>query len=189
MTASAPASSSPSTTARRYLSRTHPLVEGLATYVLDTALDPQLEGVARRGGAIRTRAVDRRTTALLLRFRYDVVAQTSGAERRLLAEEAGVVAFAGTPREPVWLDAAAADFLLAASPEANVAPEQAADAVRRIVDGYEELRPALEAEARRRADALLDAHRRVRAAGERYRVEPRLPVDVLGVYVYLPVTG
>lgn len=83
-----------------YLSRTHPLVEGLATYVLDTALDPQLEGVARRGGAIRTRAVDRRTTALLLRFRYDVVARTSAGERRLLAEEAGVVAFAGTPNKP-----------------------------------------------------------------------------------------
>jgi hypothetical protein len=48
--------------------------------------------------AISTSAVGRRTTALLLRFRYDVVAHTIGDERRLLAEEAGVVAFAGTPR-------------------------------------------------------------------------------------------
>src|SRR5262249_15110443 len=28
------------------LTRTHPIVEGLATYVLDTALDPQSEGIA-----------------------------------------------------------------------------------------------------------------------------------------------
>ncbi len=37
----------------------------------------------------------------------------------------------------------------------------------------------------------LGAHRRVHAAagikGVSYRVEARLPVDVLGIYVYLPV--
>lgn len=172
-----------------YLSRTHPFVEGLASYVLDTALDPQLEGIARRAGVIRTRAVERRTTALLLRFRYDVVSLTKDGERRLLAEEAGVVAFSGAPGGADWLDGDAAEALLAASPDANVTPEQASEAIRRILDGYDELVPALEAEASRRAEALLEAHRRVRVTGERYRVEPRLPVDVLGVYVYLPVAA
>src|SRR5207248_1501776 len=33
-----------------YLSRTHPLVEGLASFVLDTALDPLVDGKARRAG-------------------------------------------------------------------------------------------------------------------------------------------
>ena len=33
-----------------YLSRTHPFVEALATYVLDGALDPFFQGVAQRGG-------------------------------------------------------------------------------------------------------------------------------------------
>jgi len=37
---------------------------------------------------------------------------------------------------------------------------------------------------------LLDAHRRVRIAAREtnvsHRVEPQLPCDVLGVYVYLP---
>ena len=37
-----------------YLSRT-PLVDGLASYVVDTALDPQLAGNAKRAGATRTR--------------------------------------------------------------------------------------------------------------------------------------
>ena len=44
---------------------------------------------------------------------------------------------------------------------------------------------------RNAADALLKAHTRVREAshvtGVRYRVEPHLPVDVLGIYVLLPV--
>jgi superfamily II DNA or RNA helicase len=172
-----------------YLSRTHPLVEGLASYVLDTALDPHLEGVARRAGVIRTRAVARRTTVLILRFRHDVVRRTRDGERRLLAEEAGVVAFARAPDSAEWLDSDTAHALLSASPDANIAPEQASDAVRSILDGYDELIPALEAEAKRRADALLEAHRRVRVTGERYRVEPRLPADVLGVYVYLPVVA
>ena len=42
-----------------------------------------------------------------------------------------------------------------------------------------------------RAEELLQAHRRVRTAarikGLRYRVEPDLPPDILGIYVYLPV--
>ncbi len=42
-----------------YLSRTHPFVEGLASYVMDTALDPLGEGVARRCGVIRTARVQR----------------------------------------------------------------------------------------------------------------------------------
>ena len=41
-----------------------------------------------------------------------------------------------------------------------------------------------------RAGAVLDAHRRVRASAKAqgsYEVRPQLPVDVLGLYVYLPV--
>ena len=55
-----------------YLSRTHPLVEGLATYVMDTALDPLGQGLARRCGVVRTSRVVRRTT-LLVRFRYHII--------------------------------------------------------------------------------------------------------------------
>jgi hypothetical protein len=48
----------------------------------------------------------------------------------------------------------------------------------------------VEEEARRRAGVVLDAHRRVReGAGLKrttYRVEPQLPADVLGLYVFLP---
>ena len=177
-----------------HLSRTHPIVESLAAYVLDTALDPQQpeRAAASRAGVVRTRAVERRTTLLLLRLRFDLVTRRQDVERRLLAEEARLVAFAGAPAAAEWLPEAAAERLLDATPDANVAPEQARHFLSRVIDGFDHLRPRLEEEARARAGALLEAYRRVRegarVTGVRYQVEPKLPVDVLGVYVFLPAT-
>ena len=56
------------------------VVEGLASYVLDTALDPTLNGVAHRAGAVRTRAVQTRTTLLLLRLHFHILTQRDGRE-------------------------------------------------------------------------------------------------------------
>ena len=63
-----------------------PLVDGLASYVVDTALDPQLAGKAKRAGATRTRAVATRTTLLLVRLRFDVVTRSG---RRATADRRG----------------------------------------------------------------------------------------------------
>lgn len=173
-----------------YLSRTHPVVTGLAAYLMDTALDPSLDGVARRAGAIRTSAVDTRTTLMLCRFRFDIVSKRGGEEQKQLAEECGLLAFEGAPQGARWLDLDACEVLLNASPSGNIHAEQAAEFVRRVIDGFDDLRPALESDAGRRAEALVEAHRRVRQAarmkGVAYRAEPQLPVDVLGIYVYLP---
>jgi len=174
-----------------YLSRTHPLVEGVASYVMDTALDAHLQGVARRAGAIRTRAVDQRTTLLLVRFRYDLVTRRGTQETSQLAEECRLLGFTGAPTNAQWLSEADAEALLDVTPDANINPEQASGFVQRVIEGYEALRSTIDEQAGTRAAAVLDAHRRVRAAagmrGVTYRVEPRLPVDVLGIYVFLPV--
>jgi hypothetical protein len=107
-----------------------------------------------------------------------------------LAEECRLLAFTGPPTRPEWLDDAAAEALLNAEPDANIHPEQASTFVRRVVEGVDALRARIDAEARQRAETLLDAHRRVRAAanmrGVSYRVEPQLPPDILGIFVYLP---
>jgi helicase-like protein/SNF2 domain-containing protein len=175
-----------------YLARTHPLVEGLASYVLDTALDSVQDGVARRAGAIRTSAVERRTTALLIRFRFDVITRRDGEEQRLLAEECRLVAFAGSPADATWLSDGAAEALLDAKPDANVAPEQAREFVRSIVDRYQLIANRLEKATAARADELLESHRRVREGaritGIQYAVEAQLPPDVLGIYVFLPIS-
>ena len=65
------------------LTRSHPLVESLSNYVMETALDPQAAErknmvFARRCGAIRTKQVERRTTLLLIRMRYHIIMTQSG---------------------------------------------------------------------------------------------------------------
>jgi superfamily II DNA/RNA helicase len=173
-----------------YLQRTHPFVEGLAAYVMNTALDPLTTSVARRAGVIKNRKVSRRTTLLLLRLRYHIVVIGERTERALLAEDSIVVPFAGSPQNPEWLSPEQSADYLALKPEQNVAPDIAASFIRKIVGGFGNLQPHLEEVARDRGNELLNAHRRVRAASLRrnisYRVDPSLPPDALGIYLYLP---
>jgi len=182
-----------------YLTRTHPLVESLAAYVMNTALDTaeveEDQPHARRAGAIRTTAVQRRTTLLLVRFRYHLITRTQDEERQLLAEDSLTLAFEGAPENAVWLDTGTAEALLQAEPEENIHPQQAAEFVGRVIEGFDHLAPTLNDIAQRRGDELLAAHVRVREAayrrGERrpqHRVEAQLPPDVLGIYIFLPVT-
>lgn len=177
------------------LTRTHPYVESLAAYIMDAALDDtptdsEDDFRARRCGAIRTGLVQKRTTLLLVRFRYHLITQTDSETRQLLAEDSQVIAFEGAPDTAVWLSNDLAEGLLDAAPDENIHPQQAAEFVQRVVDGFQHIAPKLNEIALKRGEELLDAHKRVRSAarqrGVRHSVEPQLPPDVLGVYVYLP---
>lgn len=174
----------------KYLSRTHPIVEGLGDYVLNSALDGSVEAIAKRCGAIRTDAIQARTTLLLLRYRYHIIAKHIEGETQLLAEDSQLVCFQGAPQNAIWLDAAQAESLLLARPTQNIAPEQASNFVKTVIDGYEHIKAKLDQFAVDKGKQLLDAHRRVRSAARlkniKYDVRPELPPDVLGIYVYLP---
>jgi len=175
-----------------YLNRTHPIVEGLATFVLDTALDPAQPGKARRSGVIRTDAVARRTTLLLLRLRHQIITTRKGQPTiQLLAEESVILAYEGSPQTGIhWLDDDAAGRLLQAQPKGNVTRPQATHFLQQAVDAYEVIRPHLETVAQDRAQTLLEAHNSVRAATKlagKTTVQPQLPPDILGIYVLLPV--
>jgi superfamily II DNA or RNA helicase len=173
-----------------YLGRTSPIVEGLATYVMDTALDPIEDSVARRCGVIRTEQVERRTTILLLRLRYHIITRTRKGEHALLAEDSSLLAFAGSPQNAEWLNGNLAEDLLKVTPSGNITPDRIQHFLRLVIDEFSPLRPRLEEMAKSRGEELLVAHARVRQAARMkdvsYRVEPQLPPDVLGVYVYLP---
>ncbi|MHB1317745.1 MAG: helicase-related protein, partial [Anaerolineae bacterium] len=172
-----------------YLNRTHPFVEGLASYVIDSTLDPLLDGIGRRCGAIRTRAVSTTTALLLLRLRYHIVGRRADAETALLAEDCLLVGFEGSPDHPRWLQPEEVEALLGARPDANMAGPQATVFVQRVVERYEELRQPVRGIAEQRGEAILDAHQRVRRAarmgGVRYSIETHEP-DVLGIYVLAP---
>ena len=175
------------------LSRTHPLVEGLAAYVMDTALDsvddPYHKRIAYRCGVMRTSLVEKRTTLLLVRLRFHI--STPGDTQPLLAEDCQVFAFRGAPQKADWIDdEEQIKRLLSATPAENMARDQAQFFLQNIIDDFaEHLSPHMDELAYRRAEELRAAHRRVRrsvALSVRVRVEPQLPPDVLGMYVYLP---
>ncbi|MYD34559.1 MAG: DEAD/DEAH box helicase [Acidimicrobiales bacterium] len=176
-----------------YLSRTTPLVEGLAGHLLNEALDPLLDCPAARAGVIETDAVARKTTLFLCRFRINLSAEGRTGHVSMLAEEAVTMAFTGDMMWPEWIDEASAEALLHAQPTANVDEGVQRHTIEEVLAAESIWRSVITAAAQRRADELVAAHTRVRqAAGRRggmlarYRAEALLPADVLGIFVYLP---
>jgi superfamily II DNA or RNA helicase len=181
-----------------HLDRTDPHVGALARYVLESALDetvpPELRP-ARRAGVMRTSAVAKRTTLLLVRFRLHLTLPRAAAHdaepRRVVAEEARILAFRGAPTAADWLTDDEVAPLIEAAPTGNVAPDQAEMQLERIIDGLGAVSGHLDAAADEMAARLRASHVRVReAAGQRARrqitVTAQKPADILGVYVYLP---
>jgi len=177
----------------RYLTRTHPMVEKISTYVVDSALEKITNSAAKRAGVIKTKAVSKRTTVLLVRFRYEITTIKDNFKNSQLVEECVTAGFSGSPENAVWLDAAEAAKLYDCRPDDNTAPEIASDFVGRVTKNFENLRPKIEEMARTRAVDILKSHRRLRDEANiksvKYSVEPKLPPDILGIYIYLPVIG
>ncbi len=176
------------------LTRTDPYVATLARHVLEVALDPPQPGVlspARRAGIIRTSSVQTRTTVLLVRFRFHVSlpSRTHGMTQ-LVAEDCGVLAFTGAPDRAVWLPEAQALALLDALPEQSIPADQARATARSSLERLSAIEAQLAAAGQARSAELAASHARVRAgSGEIVRglnVRPEQPVDIVGVYVYLP---
>jgi hypothetical protein len=179
------------------LARTDSHVEALARFVLDGALDdalPEALRPARRCGVTRTSAVRARTTLLLVRCRFHLNLPTRGGDiQALVAEEARGMAFTGPPGNPAWLADEDVRTLIEASAEGNIPPDQARGFATSAVQALDELTPALDKHAHDRAAHLREAHRRVRSAykpgGRGLTVTAQTPVDILGVYVYLPLAA
>jgi hypothetical protein len=177
-----------------YLGRTSPVVEGLASWTLDQALDPIARdgrAVASRCGVISTSAVNVRTTLLVVRLRYHLRIGTADGET-ILAEEIVPLACTGASDAPTWLGPDIGEQLLAARPERNLVPTAIEQQLALLLPALPKLQVALEAVAEERASLQLTAHERVREAARakgRVSIAPVLPVDLLGAYVLLPRLG
>ena len=174
-----------------YLGRTSPVVEGLASWTLDQALDPESRdtgAVAARCGVVRTSAVSERTVLLVTRFRHHLGSRGAEGET-ILCEEIVPLAYRGPAEAPDWIAPEESEGLLAARPEHNLLPTAVDQQLGLLLPELSSLQVALEGLADERATAQLQAHQRVRAATRakgRISVEPVLPVDILGAYVLLP---
>jgi hypothetical protein len=187
------------------LTRSHPLVVELAEFVAERALSGEEPELAARGAVVRTRAVTRRTTVLLLRLRHQIQQERrteSGYNLMppLLVEEClTVIRRSGGQDERNGeqlevLREAEALALLQAEPAGNVQGPQRQMELERALAGLPELEAPLRLLAQDRAAQAEEDHRTVRKAAVgsggallmRFRCEPSLPVDVIGLFVLLP---
>ncbi len=174
-----------------YLGRTSPIIEGLAGWVLDEALDPVAgngRSVASRCGVMATSSVPSRTIMLLARFRFHLHI-TGATGETILCEEIIPLACRGPVANFEWLSPEKNEMLLSAQPERNLIATAVDQQVGLLLDSLPAIQRALEPIAGKRAAAQLEAHERVREAARakgRVTIEPVLPVDILGAYVLLP---
>jgi superfamily II DNA or RNA helicase len=177
-----------------YLGRTSPIVEGLAGWTLDQALDPAARDarpVASRCGVVSTSLVKTRTMLVIARFRFHLKVSGTGSET-ILCEEIVPLACSGTGATLQWLSAEESEKLLVARPEQNLIATAIEQQVGLLVGSLGSIQQSLESVANDRATAQLQAHERVREASRtkgHVSIKPVLPVDVLGAYVLLPVLG
>jgi hypothetical protein len=157
---------------------------------MEEALTKGGQARASRCGVIRTRAVERAATILLLRIRY-LLEQPGRAP--LLSEEVLVAGLTQTEgHHRTWLDDDEALRLLSeAKPDANIPMPEKRQLIAQALDGWAALQSDLQEKVKSRAEELEKSHKRVRqAVGLRVReleVKPQLPPDLLGVLLLLSV--
>jgi hypothetical protein len=177
---------SPVTPGSEYVGRNHPLVEGLARYLLEATLNEQTVAQGGRCSLVVTAAVTKPTTLLLLRVRYLLQGRKAGD---LLAEECLLRAFTGTPMNPQWLTPEATEAL---AKNLSVTGDCPVEKAQRQVQGALSLLPQLmshlSAIAEEQAEKLDQCHRRVRSITQEglVTVKPQLPMDILGFYLLQP---
>jgi superfamily II DNA or RNA helicase len=180
-----------------YLDRTDPNVAAIARYILESALDPAAPAQlrpARRCGVMRTAEVTRRTTLLLVRYRFHLELPGRDGPREVVAEDARVLAYRGQAGGIEWLSQDEARRLAEAVPSGNVPPDQAIDFAEAAIAALPAARDHLGRSAGELASRLRGDHIRVREAGGQHvrrqiTVRPQQPPDILGVYVYLPAVA
>jgi superfamily II DNA or RNA helicase len=175
------------------LTRTDSTVEALSRYVLDAALDSELDPVvrpARRAGVMRSSEVNRVTTLLVVRFRLEITLPGSRATIIQVAEDAQFLAFTTAGDDLTWLTTEDVEALLTASATGNVADTLARTQLDRALGRLTVVGDHLQETGQARAKSLVAEHRAVRAAsragGRAVTAELLPPPDVLGIYVFLP---
>ena len=169
-----------------YIGRNHPLVEGLARYLLEEAISTNKEPTAARCGVTVTNAVSKPTAILLLRLRHLL---ESPKHSDLLVEECLVRGFTGAPSDPQWLSQEETLELMAkVEPTGDLPFARKQLSIERLLSSLSDLKADLNQFALSRGEALKDSHRRVRAITKegQVKVKPQLPMDILGVYYLLP---
>lgn len=182
---------SPTPAGYKYIGRNHPFTEHLSQFIINGALNHENNSAAR-AAVLRTSAVNQKTVVFQLRVRNVIAEQPLNKE--VVAEEMWLWGYEGNVEQQHFISKEAAlNLLMTARPVQNMeAAEQSQWINDEMVWVHEEkvFRQFTDSVALKRAEHLVESHTKVRnlVGGLKYKVvEPVLPMDVLGVYILLPV--
>ena len=183
-----------------YLSRTSPLVEGLASYLAQSALDEDASDsscdapLLPRCGVMEAKEAPWMRTMLLLRLRYALKA-TGAVSHESLAEECIPLVFDKSPSQPLWQDdlpREELEKLFSAAPCGNLGAAYKQKMAAKVVDAMPDLMPHIVDFHKARAARLEEQHKSVRDASRRAnrrysnKVAPLGSPDILGLFIYIP---
>jgi superfamily II DNA or RNA helicase len=182
---------SPTPAGYKYIGRNHPFTEALSRHLVNEALHGEGNRPAR-AAVVSTKAVEAKT--VLIQFRIRNVIAEQPANKQIVAEELWLWGYTGSVGDGQFLDyKTAQELLLAVKPTGNMETgEQVHWLQEESVWIYEDeyFKQITDPIAISRANHLAQSHGRVRELLKTavYKpVEPVLPMDVLGVYILLPV--
>lgn len=174
-----------------YWGRNHDAVEALCRTVLSESLRKEKKSYAvSRAAVVLSSAVQKRTVIYILRARH--VIEDIRIAQHLVAEEVLVYGVRGHERNAIP-DSEVHALMEDPAPAGDLPPDTQKQQFSRELDVLPQLRPLFDALAYRRAEALIEQHERYRKAlgkeskGNQFRVvEPVIPLDVLGMYIFVP---
>ena len=171
-----------------YLGRNHLFVEQLCQSVMADSLNRDFQHGPARSAVIRCREVAAKTTVILFRVRNVIEEKKSGG--RFVAEEMLLWGYRGSFSENNRLDSEAVKILLSSAlPSANMPLPEKAMYFENEMENIAEMKTVLDEIAGNRAEVLIAAHERFRKVlgGRQFKaVEPVLPMDIMGVYIFIP---
>lgn len=184
---------SPTPVGYHYIGRNHSFVEHLCQHILNSAISTSGHHAAR-ASVMRSNAVTEKTVLFQFRVRNVIAEQPSN--REIVAEEMWLWGYTGDLSENRALEHLdAKQLLMEAQANANIeGPEQEYWLQEELgwIKDDNTFRKLTDPFALKRAELLVKAHLRFRelVGGKKFKVvEPILPMDVLGVYILLPVVN
>ena len=173
-----------------YIGRNHPFIEQMCQLLLAHTFSKNgAENKLARSSIIRSKLVTEKTTVILFRVRN--VIEDNKKVNQLIAEEMLVWGYTGTANSGQFITTEKAKELLkVAIPTGNVSGEQRSFLLTSELNNLESVKNDFDKIAEERATKLVKAHERFRKVigGHKYQVVyPVLPMDVMGIYILLPV--
>ena len=179
---------SPTPEGFHYLGRNHPFVEQICQRVLADTMERNPRGAAR-AAVFRSARVERMTTLMLFRVR-NVIEEKGQAGPKLIAEEMLLWGYRGSPSQGDYLDLEEAhELLTGATVDGDLSDARRQRELDEHLGQLDTLRQHFDQLAEQRSKHLVEAHERFSRLVDKKKfqvVYPVLPMDVLGVYIFIP---